>query len=253
MKHKQARLADHEGIHVRLTCYGAASGMDTHSHDYNQLSFLLAGAIRERHGCREIETALPSVGFKPAGLDHANDYGRDGAVILSLNITPEAMPQSGLGEDWRWRPRRPDRAIRALLGTLDGGGISVPDTVTDLLAAADLDHAQGDRRPEPDWLRPLRDRLDDPRDEAEFSAMAREAGVHRVVASRRFAEHYALPPSLYRLRRRLSHALGLIGRGHALAAAAAEAGFADQAHLSRTMRRELGSPPSVIRDMLRAG
>ena len=174
-------------------------------------------------------------------------------MILSLNITPEAMPQSGLGEDWRWRPRRPDRAIRALLGTLDGGGISVPDTVTDLLAAADLDHAQGDRRPEPDWLRPLRDRLDDPRDEAEFSAMAREAGVHRVVASRRFAEHYALPPSLYRLRRRLSHALGLIGRGHALAAAAAEAGFADQAHLSRTMRRELGSPPSVIRDMLRAG
>ena len=249
MNYRRTDLIRHQGTHVRLTCYGAASGMNAHSHDHHQLSFLLAGAIRERHGGREVETDLPSLCIKPAGLDHANDYGRDGAVILSVNIDPDSELAAWVGEDWAWQARRPDAAWSALIRLLDDPDLEAGDLLTDLLA---LTSDAGPDGLVPDWLVGLRDRLGDPEDGADFAEMARDAGIHRVQASRSFVRHFAIPPSVYRTRCRVSRALGLLPRADSLAAIAAEAGFADQAHLCRTMRRQLGHSPRQMRQLMQA-
>ena len=250
MKYRQTELIRHQGTHVRLTGYGAASGMATHSHDHHQISFLLAGAIRERHDGREVETDLPSLCIKPAGLDHANDYGRDGAVILSVNIDPASDLSAVVGEDWSWRSCRPDRALSDLIGLLDEPEAEADAILTDLLALSGP--AERKRGLVPDWLLTIRQRLSDPEDEADFAVMAREAGVHRVQASREFVRHFTIPPSVYRTRCRVSRALGLMAARDSLARVAAEAGFADQAHLCRAIKRQTGHAPSRLRHLMQA-
>lgn len=57
--------------------------------------------------------------------------------------------------------------------------------------------------------------------------------------------------SRYRNRVRVGRALARIEEGEQdLAGLAAALGFADQAHLTRTMRAELGRPPGHIRRLL---
>lgn len=66
--------------------------------------------------------------------------------------------------------------------------------------------------------------------------------------SRIFKTHAGETVTRYRNRLRCRLALERLAAGHAdLSGLASELGFADHAHLSRTIRRELGAPPSQLR------
>ena len=71
--------------------------------------------------------------------------------------------------------------------------------------------------------------------------------------SRTFRYHVGVPVSRYRNRVRVCRALERIAGGETdLAALAAALGFSDQAHLGRTLRRELGHTPGRVRELLAA-
>lgn len=85
--------------------------------------------------------------------------------------------------------------------------------------------------------------------------IARRLAVSPSYLSRVF--HHVTGTTLrrYRLRLRVIAGLDLLaagGGGGSLAAVAAEAGFADQAHLTRVMAAELGQPPGRLRSLLGA-
>jgi AraC-like DNA-binding protein len=70
--------------------------------------------------------------------------------------------------------------------------------------------------------------------------------------SRAFSRHLGVSLTRYRNRVRVERALDRLEAGAAdLAALAADLGFADQAHLCRTMRDHLGHPPSAVRRLLK--
>ena len=72
----------------------------------------------------------------------------------------------------------------------------------------------------------------------------RIAGLDRWTLARHFRAAYGTSPDRYRTMRRLAVARPRDRRGHAsLAAAAAEAGFADQSHMTRQFRRAYGLTP----------
>lgn len=254
MTFRARRIFETTGLNVKMSYYGPGLAMPAHSHDFHQVSFLLAGGLSEGHGREARELHQQGVGVKPAGLVHDNRYhGRDGALILAVNFRPGAgEARAGLTpQDWHWAPHMPAARLAELHALLAADGAAAGDAVVDLLAR--LDGPPPERRTDaPPWLARVRERLDDPADTADIAAIAAEAGLHRVYLTRVFSAHYGASPSVYRLRRRVGRALGLLAGGMSLSEAAADAGFADQAHMTRSMKLQTGLTPNVMRGFLAA-
>jgi AraC-like DNA-binding protein len=77
--------------------------------------------------------------------------------------------------------------------------------------------------------------------------LAAAAGCSRFTAYRAFTQAYGLAPSDYQRQLRVRAARRLLTQGISPALAAAEAGFADQAHLTRWFRRYYGVTPGAYR------
>jgi AraC-like DNA-binding protein len=83
--------------------------------------------------------------------------------------------------------------------------------------------------------------------------LARQVAVSPYHLSRIFHEHTGETVTRYRNRLRVRVALERLAEGEpSLARLAADLGFADQAHLARVTREELGFPPSQLRSALSA-
>ncbi|AGZ39795.1 helix-turn-helix domain-containing protein [Actinoplanes friuliensis] len=85
---------------------------------------------------------------------------------------------------------------------------------------------------------------------ARLDDLAELAGCSRWHLSRTFHQVTGLTINAYRLRLRVRRALDQLGQSSSLAALAADTGFADQPHLTRAVRRELGLPPGAVRALL---
>ena len=77
--------------------------------------------------------------------------------------------------------------------------------------------------------------------------LAAAAGCSRYAAYRAFRQAYGLAPSDYQRQLRVRAARQLLARDVPPSVAAAEAGFADQAHLTRWFRRYYGVTPGAYR------
>lgn len=76
-------------------------------------------------------------------------------------------------------------------------------------------------------------------------------GVSPYRLSRAFPRELGVSLTRYRNRARVARAVDRLEAGErALATLAAELGFADQAHLTRTVRDHTGKPPAALRDLL---
>ena len=80
-----------------------------------------------------------------------------------------------------------------------------------------------------------------------IASLAVEAGLSRAYYSRKYRERTGLSPIDHRRQARVLAARAMIEAGAGLAAAAADAGFADQAHMTRQFRRILGVTPGAYR------
>jgi AraC-like DNA-binding protein len=83
------------------------------------------------------------------------------------------------------------------------------------------------------------------------AANARSAGLSRHHFSRRMRVLTGLSPSEYRRQQRVLAACEMIEKGCDLSHSAIDAGFADQAHMTRQMRSMLGFTPGVLQRISR--
>ena len=84
-----------------------------------------------------------------------------------------------------------------------------------------------------------------------LGSLAAALGVSPYRLSRAFPRALGVSLTHYRNRVRITHALDRLQAGEpSLAALAADLGFADQAHLTRTVRDHLGHTPTALRRML---
>ncbi len=115
-----------------------------------------------------------------------------------------------------------------------------------------LSHAlrqHGSRRPISSGVSPnvakARQRLDDaPENPVSLAELAALAGVSRFQLLRGFAREVGTTPYAYLMQRRVCYARQLLVAGRSLSAAATEAGFVDQSHMTRAFTRQFGISPA---------
>ena len=241
----KAALHTGDGLDVRLLHYPAGLTQPRHCHEQTQLSVLLVGGLREITARDDVEAVRPASGLKPAGQSHAAAFGPQGALMLSMTLTEGRAPRWAAGE---WRPNAPGvpAVIAGLLTANDPTArAEMAEDLTALLAASS---EAGPGLAERDAAHRLKRALDEDPDDGRIGRMAEALGLHRAHLTRCFTETYGLAPSLYRARAMTARALSLALHGEdSLAAVAADAGFADQSHLARTCRRQIGVSLSRIR------
>ena len=78
-----------------------------------------------------------------------------------------------------------------------------------------------------------------------MNELERQSGLDRWTLARQFRAAFATSPSRFRTMRQLDHVRRLLRAGTSLAEAALEAGFADQAHMSRHFKAAHGLTPGA--------
>jgi len=223
---------------------GAASSL--HAHHGMHLILAETGTLRVRLGPRDRWQTAPGLLTGP-DVRHAVDGA--GTQVLLVFIDPESAagaalaatltsPVRLLGESECARLRGAD-PMRLMS---DAGAAWVDD-------AAALLGAPAARRPRPNpRVRKLLLLLQDRPPEADDSlaALAAAVGWSPGRLMHAFTESIGIPLRPYLAWLRLQRAAGAIVGGATLTDAALMAGFADAAHMSRTFRRMLGMPPSVL-------
>jgi len=226
-----------------------------HEHPAVHACLVLDGGFQERDGAgwRDVGPGCVRVS---AAARHDIDFGPSGARCLLLELAPDSdAPTDALRRLARPRFLAADPWLVRLAGRIDGAvtlvdparAIVLDGLATELLAQLER-RLKGRRSSPPPWLDRVRHHVEDVRGSVTVAALAREAGVHRVHMARVFREHVGVPVTEYARRVRLAVAQRLLASSALpLSRVAARAGFADQSHLTRTMRAMTGTTPGAAR------
>jgi AraC-like DNA-binding protein len=233
-----------------------------HAHDQFGIGVLHCGAQRSWSGIGPVDASAGDVITVNPGEMHDGDPVQ-GAVRSwrMLYLDPSLMARL-LGEDLQGTAEIARPALRDphLAGRFARVFIGLTAPVPDMLAVEEeivrmLAHlmARYGRRPLPAPVPPppvaqaLRQMDEAPERSVTLAELAALSGVSRFQLLRGFSRTVGATPHAYLLQQRVRMARRLLAMGRRPAEAAAEAGFADQSHLTRAFRRQLGITPARYR------
>lgn len=214
------------------TRHGAGEHIGAHRHDLAYAALVLEGDYEETspEGVWRVE-AGDLVVHPPYHL-HLNRFERGAARVLNFALPHADAPRSYAV----LRPRDPDVLTRAQ-----------DDDLVMALGATVRDAAGRPQAPARDWLDAFADALR-ATPSASIGALSREFGVTPTHAARAFSRRFGLTPAAFRAEQRVRAALQCLADAHGvLADIAAACGFADQAHMTRTMVAATGQTPSRLK------
>jgi AraC-like DNA-binding protein len=213
---------------VTIGRHAGGERLPRHRHRKGYVAVVLAGGYVEAGDGGRITAGPGTVVVHGPWAAHQDRFGAGGAQVLNLPLAPGLAEGMGSIADpdavVRLAERDP-RAAAALVGAELRPGAATLDDWPDLLAAA---------------------LADDPG--LAIAAWAEAMHLDAASVSRGFARAYGVSPKRFRLEARTRHAvLALSGWNGSLAALAAEHGFADQAHLARSVAALTGHSPARLR------
>jgi AraC-like DNA-binding protein len=236
---------------VRLTTVAFAP----HRHDTYAIGITMAGVQSFRYrGERRVGLPGQLHVLHPDELHDGGPGTRDGLSYRILYVEPELIRDALGGGSLPFvaEPVHDGPAAREIWPLLE----AMDDPLTDLSRhdfAASIARVLGalgglgERRPGSIDLAAaarVREYLSEhPHEQTSAATLEHVAGIDRFAIARHFRRAYGTSPDRYRTMRRLERARAAILGGVPLARAAADAGFADQSHMTRQFRRAYGMTP----------
>lgn len=236
-------------LQASLVRYAGGAVLDRHAHPSGSVSIVLAGSIEEEVGHKAELGRIGSMVAKPAGVEHRNRVGRDGAILLA--ITGKHADEIA-APGWRWNESRGAAGAGLRLArSLKAGARVDSEQLIDLLAFA-AGPFLASNPPRANWLSDVRSRLDRESRPPSVRQLAEEADVHPVYLTRAFRKHFGCSVREYRRNVRVQRAARLLaGSNLPIASIAADLDFFDQSHLCRDFMAEMRISPSDYRAIVR--
>ncbi|MCV7154085.1 AraC family transcriptional regulator [Mycolicibacterium pyrenivorans] len=248
------------------TCHGGGTGWSDPEHPVDaRLVLVRAGRFRRhsRSGRVDLDRTVGYLGAPGEEERFAHPHGGD--VCTSLQLAEQYWREL-VGDPARvhrgtfYVDAEVELGHRMLLATdpADAEGVLAERLVR--LVAAALRRSTDRRMPVTDRTTPADQRLvqqaraaihDDHPAAGGLFALAAFLGASPYRLSRAFSRELGVSMTRYRNRVRVGRALdGLRAGDTTVADLAARLGFADQAHLTRTLHEHVGHPPTAVRRML---
>lgn len=206
------------------------SSLERHVHAEPYAALVLSGGYEEAGDQGHFWVNAGDAIFHDAFEAHLNRFLKQGAVVLNLRLAPPGCYATGVG-----RVVNPDVVVRV--------------AERDRSAAAGLLLSMAVR-----WTPQLADWPDELAailmecPSLRLSEWGEENGIAPWTISRGFAQVFGVSPEAFRARVRARRAWkALQGTTVPLAAIAAELGFADQAHMTRSVKELTGFAPQAWR------
>jgi AraC family transcriptional regulator len=236
-------------------CQPCARAVPRHEHELAYVTIVLQGHYREGDRGNLDELRPLTAVFNPVGVAHSTVIGPAGASLFTVEFRTQEMRALDL--------RLPEQTtFDCGVGTMLWPGLRLfssfkNECADSLMLEAHVFELMGaiarlDRTSEktpPRWLSRVKDRLHAGFGERlRMRDLAREAGVHPVHLARAFRKFERRTPGEYQQHLQLRAACEMLRNPEwPLATIAAECGFADQSHFTRTFRRMAATTPLRFR------
>lgn len=238
-------------------------GFARHTHDQFGIGVVECGAQTSASGRGQVRVrAGDLITVNPGEVHDGLPVDDRGRVWHMLYLDPEVLARlTGQQGEFAFpvlrRPGLAERFRRLFKAVRDPAQSLLTEAELVGLAAALDDRPQQPLAPG-GVARAVAALRDDPARPASLADLSATAGLSRFHFLRSFAAATGLTPHAFQMQARLHLARRLIMAGQPLSAAAAEAGFADQSHLTRLFARSYGMTPggyarNFVQDRGRAG
>jgi AraC-like DNA-binding protein len=230
-----------------------------HSHDTFGIGVMLSGAQRSWSVVGQVEAEAGDVlMLNPGEVHDGSPIG--GARAWRIIYLDPALVRRSIAEDVpdpnvTIRPVARDPALAASVGRLfaaagrDDALLAEESLSRCLMQAIDRHDVRGERKaPASAPIARALQRLDDaPEVAVSLGELAACCGITRFQLLRGFAREVGTTPHAYLVQQRVRLARRLLATGASISEAAAQAGFADQAHMTRAFSRHFGITPGRYR------
>lgn len=248
---------------VRVEARLGSFAFPAHSHDHVCIGLVRHGEHDCRYGSRRYTVARGDLMLVNPGEVHdgrpSGWYGRHYTMLEVDSDALRSICRDALGTDWIEFQRAVvrDPGLRSAMSTwLDA--LAAPDTATERDASALLFGRLSkptDHRPRASAENDLAVRAnlhmrERGADLDGIGELAAEIGVSRYTLIRAFKRTFGLSPEDVRRQLRVERARVLLAGTLPLADIATVAGFADQSHMTRELRRLVGLTPAAYRAAL---
>jgi AraC family transcriptional regulator len=233
-----------------------------HLHEGAYFTVVLQGACTERYGNQTRECHASTLTFHPPGEVHSV-YFPSATRLFNVAVEPGLLDR--LREHTRILESRSElrggppallaQRLYCEFRRVDACSLlAMEGLVLEILAEASRCSVNPSEHRPPRWLEQVREILHSQFFECPtLAGLAEAVGVHPVHLARAFRKWYHCSVGDYVRRLRIEFACREISASDVpLVEIASEAGFADQAHFSRTFKRCMGLTPTEFRDVVRS-
>jgi AraC family transcriptional regulator len=245
------------GVYLTETLHPAAYRIPKHSHDVASLYFLVAGGLNEQFGGEYIDRKAGELIFTPADLPHSNVFHGCGARCLILELLPAIHSRLAQVKAWpctltsfrghaAWLAKRLYNEFRS--GD-DASPLVIEGLILEIIAEICRQRPQLSSLGSKRKLNQAREFLDGALSHpVSLSDVAQAVDLHPVYLARRFRQSFGCSVGEYLRRRRVDLVCTqLLSSEKTLAEIASDTGFCDQAHLTRTFQKLIGTTPIQYR------
>ena len=254
VRSRRVRIA---GFQVTDALFGVFSSA-RHAHDQALCSVTLEGRWQEILGARSLASVPGCTLLKPAGEPHRDRAERSGARVLLIEVdTIEADRVHHCGGLWIRPAQLHDPTVSALGWRLahelrrrdTASQLMVEGMVLELLGTAARASSVSRERRVPPWLEEAREYVHARfREPVRIADIACVVDVHPIRLARAFPTYFGVALGDYVRHLRLGWvAEQLATTERPIADIAADAGYADQSHLTRVFKRHWNSTPREYR------
>jgi AraC family transcriptional regulator len=246
-----------EGVLARASMFRKESANAAiHYHENSHVSFIVQGGVLDKRKTWETERLPGEVMFFHAGEPHQTFIRSFPTKNINLAIEHEFLrdnlaTEAAVEAAVETNPHAKFTMLRIYKELISGDVFSDCSIKMLLLNLIHTNSENGSKTVRPDWIKTVAELIRDKWNESlTLNDLSAAAGVHPITVSKHFTKYFSCTFGEYMRRLKIEKSLYFLkDSSFSLTEIAAECGFSDQSHFTRTFKQLTGFLPNTYKKL----